>query len=263
MNRTRIVSPQTSPNIERTDEPRQLTTGPTGIASRSLPDNRGFWPVVNAKTFRQRGSGRRNAYRAVAYYCSLSDERVCTAAVDTQAERADLSPKAMRRQLQGLLAEGAILAEGGVSRGGLPTRYRLPDDVYNPPVKGRPTLPSRPSNPPFKAVQPSLKGRVNPPLKGVNKGNIKSTKNTAALRAREVCNVCQYSWPAEYGKDCYLCLKAKAQAGPSAEDKRRARFEASKQKFLERTGGRSTDTRTAAINQERLARMRGERGGGD
>ena len=101
MNRTSIVSTETTPKIER--------TGPVGI----VPDNSEFWPVVNAKTFTQRGSGRRNAYRAVAFYCSLSYERVCRAAVESQAERADLSPKAMRRQLQWLLAEGDILADGG------------------------------------------------------------------------------------------------------------------------------------------------------
>ena len=55
------------------------------------------------------------------------------------------------------------MADKGVSRGRQPTLYRLPDDVYNPPV------------------QPSREGRVNPPLKGVNKETLRSTSKAAVV----------------------------------------------------------------------------------
>ena len=35
------------------------------------------------------------------------------------------------------------------------------------------------------------------------------------------------------------------------------------ERFVQRTGGRASDTRTEAINQERIARIRAEKGGAD
>ena len=102
-------------------------------------------------------------------------------------------------------------------------------------------------------------------MKGGKERYVLRTKNKAAPRARAICPICQYSWPADYGTDCHVCLKAQAQAGPSAEDKRRARYAENMERFVQRTGGRASDTRTEAINQERIARIRAEKkkGGGD
>ena len=73
-----------------------LPTGPIGVVARGAPktppDNSTFWPEVNAVEFDQRGTGRREAYRAVAFYCSLTAERVCFASMASKAIRAGLSP---------------------------------------------------------------------------------------------------------------------------------------------------------------------------
>ena len=130
-------------------EPHQqpLPTGPIGIASRSAPppDNGQFWPQVNAVTFAQRGAGRRAAYRAVAFFCSLKAERVCYAAVATQADRAGLGVTMMRGHLQWFEANGYIAATGSRT-GGRPSHTRPkaihyslilpPPDTLKAPVSG-------------------------------------------------------------------------------------------------------------------------------
>lgn len=117
------ASPKSNPHQQG------LPTGPIGVATRAekraLPDNKDFWARVNAVTFTQRGAGRRAAYRAVAFYCSLKHAR-SNAAVATLATRADISVSVMRRHLRWFEAHGYIAAAGsrvgGRSKG---TEYTL------------------------------------------------------------------------------------------------------------------------------------------
>ena len=100
---------------------------------------------------------------------------------------------------------------------------------------------------------------------------LEPVKNKAP-RAREVCKICGHSWPKDCGSECYRCL----QAGPSADDRRQARFNASKakflartkatpdegmEKFIQKTGGRPgrTEARSEVIDAARLARIRADR----
>ena len=108
------LNPVASPQIDAHESQGTLHMGPLGIASRSdpPPENRQFWMQVNAVTFAQRGAGRRAAYRAVAFYCSLRAERVCWAAVATQAERAGLGTTVMRGHLRWFEANGYVTATG-------------------------------------------------------------------------------------------------------------------------------------------------------
>ena len=143
-----ILAHAHNPDPQDTD-PRQqpLRMGPLGIASRSAPppENQEFWLQVNAVTFAQRGAGRRAAYRAVAFFCSLRAERVCFAAVATQAERAGLGVTMMRGHLQWFEANGYIAATGSRT-GGRPSHTRPkaihyslilpPPDTLKAPVSG-------------------------------------------------------------------------------------------------------------------------------
>ena len=117
------------------DSSRQQTLGlgPTGRVHKStLPDNRAFWESVNATEFTSRGSSRREVFRAVAYYASLTDARVCFASVATLAKRASLGTTATRSQLRALELGGYIETQGERSGGRSGTRYRLPAHRPNP-----------------------------------------------------------------------------------------------------------------------------------
>ena len=113
-----------------TPQQQQLPTGPVGL--KKLPDNRDFWATVNAVTFTQRGTGRREVYRAIAYYAGLTTDRECFAAGETIAQRATLSWKATRRQIHALERGEYIEAIGGHSKGRNGTRYRLVLPPPNP-----------------------------------------------------------------------------------------------------------------------------------
>ena len=192
------TNPNTDPNSDTSlDEAVQgnLPTGPIGIVSRSIPDNREFWAAVKAVTFTQRGAGRRESYRAVAHFWSLTLDRVCFASVATMAAQAGLGTTAFRTQLRALEKSGHIVANSGRSKGRNATVYRMPEAVANPTV----------SDP-----QPNGKRWVNPTVSVAKVVSTSREKKSTAPRAREVCSVCKYSWPAAYGEDCYLCLKAKA-----------------------------------------------------
>ena len=140
---------------------------------------------MNAARFTQRGAGRTEAYRAVAYYVALTERRACYAAVATMAKRARLSLNTMRRQLQGLMEVGALEAVGGVSRGRKPTRYRLTLDV----------------------VQPSHEAPLNPPITGEEEGHHVPYVHTpdTSFRARLTCEKHGRSWFAADGPDCHEC----------------------------------------------------------
>ena len=107
--------------------------GPTGRVHRGgrttskIPDNKKFWESVNAVDFTSRGSSRREVYRAVAYFVSLTDARVCFASVETQAKRASLGTTATRSHLRALERDGYLEVEGERSGGRSCTRYRLTD----------------------------------------------------------------------------------------------------------------------------------------
>ena len=127
-----IVSPNFTPVATPSqDRQRTLPTGPTGVVHRggksALSDNTQFWKTVNAVEFSSRGSSRRDVYRSVAWYVSLTDERVCFASVGTIAERAGLKATATRSQLRALERGGYIEVEGGRGGGRSGTRYRLTD----------------------------------------------------------------------------------------------------------------------------------------
>ena len=129
------------------DPQAQLPTGPTHVASRceprALPDNTDFWKAVRSYTSTSRGSSRRNVYRAVAFYVSLTDQRECYAAVASLSARAGLGTTATRTQLRMLEREGSLEAVGGRSGGrSKGTRYRLvlPDENPTLSVGLNPTL---------------------------------------------------------------------------------------------------------------------------
>ena len=104
----------------------QLTFGPSHIVSRWLPDNREFWRIVNAVKFTQRGVGRREVYRAVAYYVGLTEARECFASVATLSDRAGLGTSATREQLRALERDGDIEGSGNRRGGHKPAVYTLP-----------------------------------------------------------------------------------------------------------------------------------------
>ena len=107
------------------------------LAEPQQTDNSQFWEEVNAVKFGAYGTGRRTAYRAIAFYISLTSERVCFASMQTKADRAGLTVRAMRYQHRALEASGHIEPVDGVSGGRLATRYRLvlPAPNYANPAK--------------------------------------------------------------------------------------------------------------------------------
>ena len=118
------TSPAT-PEIGDTDPQRALGLGPGrlhrgGRTKSALPDNAEFWKSVNAVEFASRGVTRQTVYRTVAYFVSLSEKRICFAAVETQAKQARLGTTAYRVHLRALERDGYIETEGIGLRAGLP-----------------------------------------------------------------------------------------------------------------------------------------------
>ena len=126
---TPFSSSPATPEKAGTDRQQTLPVGPTGQVHRgrasTLPDNRAFWESVNAVEFSSRGLTRQQVYRAVAYFVSLTDARVCFASVSTLAQRARLGTTATRSQLRALERDGYIETDGSRSGGRSATRYRL------------------------------------------------------------------------------------------------------------------------------------------
>ena len=120
------ISPSTTHEIGDSVHQGTLPVGPTGRVHKStLPDNRAFWESVNAVEFTSRGVTRQQVFRAVAFFCALTDARVCFASVATLAKKARLGTTATRAQLRALERDAYIETDGGRSGGRSATHYRL------------------------------------------------------------------------------------------------------------------------------------------
>ena len=131
-----------------------LPTGPIRVVARGEPkpehpDNAEYWTAVNAVDFAQRGHGRRSAYRAVAFYCSLRAARVCFASMASIAGRAGLGTTVTRAHLRSLEESGHIVAMSGRSGGRHATRYGL---ILPAPVSSC----RRPDNPTVNEFNPTV-----------------------------------------------------------------------------------------------------------
>ena len=224
-----------TPEIGDTNRQGTLPVGPTGRVHKStLPDNRAFWESVNAVEFTARGPSRREVYRAVAYFASMTDARVCFASVATLAKRASLGTTATRSQLRALERDGYIEADGGRSGGRSATRYQLSTQRVSVP------------NPTLTVAQPNAYRWVNPTLtvaeevkeEGTEEevqaaasdpgtyrqpGEIakpallpalsesqeaettKPEKAVASEATRHVCQKCGNTWPKKYDPVCFKC----------------------------------------------------------
>ena len=234
-----IVSPEpttvSTPSIDDSEAQGTLHLGPTGVVHKStLPDNRAFWESVNAVEFASRGSSRREVYRAVAYFASLTDARVCFASVATLAKRASLGTTATRSQLRALERDGYIETDGSRSGGRSATRYRLSTQRVSVP------------NPTLSVAQPNAYRWVNPtltvaeevkeegteeevqaaasdpgtyrqpgeiakpaPLPALSESQKAETttpeKAVTSEATRHVCQKCGNTWPKKYEPVCFKC----------------------------------------------------------
>ena len=201
------VAPQFAERNSQTHERQpSLGLGPTGRVHKSkLPDNRAFWESVNAVEFTARGSSRREVYRAVAYFASLTDARVCFASVAALAKRASLGTTATRAQLRALERGGYIETDGVRSGGRSGTRYRLAPQL------------DQATNPTLTVAQPNAYRRVNPTLTVAEEVIEEVSKEVQAAQpventesgnqARHTCS-CGNSWPVSFGTSCYECRKS-------------------------------------------------------
>ena len=148
-NNVQRISPDRSSaathHIDCSTAQRTLGLGPLGLVDKpKIPDNTAFWAAVNAVEFSSRGVTRQTVYRTVAYYVSLTEKRICFAAVETQAKWARLGTTAYRAHLRALERDGYIETEGDRSRGRSTTCYRLANptlSVANPTLSDiNPTL---------------------------------------------------------------------------------------------------------------------------
>ena len=224
--------PAATPVKHEPDRQRTLPVGPTGrvhrggITDSKIQAGQAFWKSVNAVDFSSRGSGRRSVYRAVAWHVALTEDRICYAAVETIAKKANMGATQTRVHLQALETDGFLVVEGQRSGGRKATSYRMT------------TLQSAP-NPPVTVSQPSGNRSVNPPVTGAEVGteeyvqaadsirttNTQKAEKELCLRstiaqsapektdthgapvlskpARHTCPRCGHTWPASYGPDCY------------------------------------------------------------
>ena len=199
-------TPSATPEIGDSARQPALGLGPTGRVHRTtLPDNRALWESVNAVEFSSRGSSRREVYRAVAYFASLTDERVCFASVSNLAKRASLGTTATRSQLRALERDGFIETEGGRSGGRSGTRYRLSTQRVSVP------------NPTLTVAQPNADRWVNPTLtvaeEVIKEGTEEVQAAAAAVPDRYTCSGCGRSWPKSKGPVCYQCGKSVLRSG--------------------------------------------------
>ena len=177
-NAARSITPFSSspatPEKAGTDRQQTLPVGPTGQVHRgrasTLPDNRAFWESVNAVEFSSRGLTRQQIYRAVAYFVSLTDARVCFASVATLAKRASLGTTATRSQLRALERDGYIETDGSRSGGRSATRYRLSTQRVSVP------------NPTLSVAQPNAERWVNPTLNVAEEVIEEGTKEVQDVR---------------------------------------------------------------------------------
>ena len=197
------ISPSTTHEIDPPDRQRTLPVGPTGRVHRStLPDNRAFWESVNAVEFSSRGVTRQQVFRAVAWFASMTDARVCFASVATLAKKARLGTTATRAHLRALERDAYIETDGGRSGGRAGTRYRLSTQRVSVP------------NPTLSVAQPNAQRCVNPTLsvaeevieEGIEEVQAAPlpVQKTGQKGPRHEC-VCGNTWPESFGPVCFQC----------------------------------------------------------
>ena len=164
-------NPRKSRHRSATNTPcRADRPSPPWARASTLPDNRAFWESVNAVEFSSRGLTRQQVYRAVAYFVSLTDARVCFASVSTLAQRARLGTTATRSQLRALERDGYIETDGSRSGGRSATRYRLSTQRVSVP------------NPTLSVAQPNAERWVNPTLNVAEEVIEEGTKEVQDVR---------------------------------------------------------------------------------
>ena len=204
------ISPSTTHEIGDSVHQGTLPVGPTGRVHKStLPDNRAFWESVNAVEFTSRGVTRQQVFRAVAFFCALTDARVCFASVATLAKKARLGTTATRAQLRALERDAYIETDGGRSGGRSATHYRLSTQRVSVP------------NATLSVAQPNAQRCVNPTLSvaeevkkevSEERTGAQPTQNyrsngTDNPLDRYTCH-CGNSWPKSHGPVCFQCHKS-------------------------------------------------------
>ena len=205
------ISPESTPfashEISDTSGQQTLGLGPTGRIHKSkLPDNRAFWESVNAVEFTSRGSSRREVYRAVAYYASLTDKRICFASVAKLARRASLGTTATRSQLRALERDGDIETDGGRSGGRSGTRYRLSTHRANPTLTVSQPNAYRCVNPTL-TVAEEVREEVNKEVQAAQPIQEIGSRGLNKPANRYTCS-CGHSWPKSTGTVCYQCHRS-------------------------------------------------------
>ena len=204
------ISPSTTHEIGDSVHQGTLPVGPTGRVHKStLPDNRAFWESVNAVEFTSRGVTRQQVFRAVAFFCALTDARVCFASVATLAKKARLGTTATRAQLRALERDAYIETDGGRSGGRSATHYRLSTQRVSVP------------NATLSVAQPNAQRCVNPTLSvaeevkkevseertGAQPTQNYGSNGTDNPPDRHTCH-CGNSWPKSHGPVCFQCHKS-------------------------------------------------------
>ena len=204
------IAPFTTPEIDGPQRQGVLPVGPTGRVHKStLPDNRAFWESVNAVEFTSRGVTRQQVFRAVAFFCALTDARVCFASVATLAKKARLGTTATRAQLRALERDAYIETDGGRSGGRSGTRYRLSTQRVSVP------------NPTLSVAQPNAERCVNPTLSVAEEVKKEVSEERTSAQPiqdsgsngsdnqpdRYTCP-CSNSWPKTHGPVCFQCHKS-------------------------------------------------------
>ena len=194
---------QFSTKIQSPDPQRTLGLGPTGVIHKpKFHDNKAFWESVNAVEFSSRGVTRQQVFRAVAWFASLTDARVCFASVATLAKKARLGTTATRAHLRALERDAYIETDGGRSGGRAGTRYRLSTQRVSVP------------NPTLSVAQPNAQRCVNPTLsvaeevieEGIEEVQAAPlpVQKTGQKGPRYEC-VCGNTWPESFGPVCFQC----------------------------------------------------------
>ena len=257
MQSTSQPQPKNYNSVQTQTNPQQLGFGPVP-AIKPKPTIAQLRDAMNA--FNIRGTCRLVAFELLSYWQPGGQ---VFPKVQTLADGMGLSVRVVRRHVARLDRLGLWVR---IAREGYTNLYEL--RLPGPSV--RVTLPPSERTQASGGGERSVRGGGN--VASAISDKLEVTKEVQAPRAREVCKICGHSWPKEFGPECYRCL----QAGPSADDRRQARFDASKakflartkatpdegmEKFIQKTGGRQgrTEGRSEVIDAARLARIRADR----
>ena len=247
-------SPVASPQIDAHERQGTLPTGPTGKVHRGgsgvkhsvsdRPDNTKFWSTVRkAKTAVMDRPGRvdtlklrRDILERVMVYCSLTQDRMCYAAVATIAKKERAGTTSTRGHLRALERDGFLEAVGS-RKGGrkTPTTYRpgpwflhADEPDVNPTDCERKPNGLRAVNPTdsvakYSVIKSTYKKAAAaastadtqevqqppvqpPPLLPPQTGGLDEQHNPQPdTPARHTCPTCGKSWPARCGTTCYHC----------------------------------------------------------